>query len=133
MSEGAQFKLAEKVRAALQIERVIHNPFDKKTKVLVKKQDFKKRYMIKASLEKRIEDIDPDDVRECGTPPEVAHIIQDDCSSASVSVTKPLCPLMSMKWKLQKIVMLPFMPFPTHLYMKYLCQWQAVKRMISTS
>ena len=79
LSEGAQLKLAEKIKAALQVKYVINNPFKNKTKVLFKKHYFQtRRDMIKALFENSIEDLGPDDVRECGTPPEVSHIMQDD-------------------------------------------------------
>ena len=86
MSEGTQFKFNDRVKEKLEVEHVSHNPIYKETNVQVKIDKFQsKREKLKAVIENLIQDLDPEDVKECGTPPEVDHIMQDYYSTENSS------------------------------------------------
>jgi hypothetical protein len=78
ITDGAFFKLEHKVKQLLETDHVIHDAIKKKAKILVNKQKFyDDRKKLRAHLTKWNEELDPDDIRECNTPPEVSHIAQD--------------------------------------------------------
>jgi hypothetical protein len=81
MSEGSFFKLEEKVKALPSIEHFIFDPAGQKARVLVPKSKFYvQRDVLKTQLKQWVYDLDPDDIREWGIPPEVSHISKDDFS-----------------------------------------------------
>jgi hypothetical protein len=81
MSEGSFFKLEEKFKALPSVEHVIYDPAGQKARVLVPKSTFYcQRDALKAKLKQWVSDLDPDDIREWGIPPEVSHISKDDFS-----------------------------------------------------
>jgi len=82
MSEGAFFKLEDKLKSLPLVEHVIYDPAGKKARVLVPKSSFHiQRETIKEQMKHWVKDLDPDDTREYGSSPEVSHIPKDDFSS----------------------------------------------------
>jgi hypothetical protein len=81
MSDTAFFRLENMIKDSLQIEHAIHIPIKNECKILVSRQTFHiKRNELKANLAKWNQHLDSEDVRECGSLPEVAHIRKDDYS-----------------------------------------------------
>lgn len=81
MSEGAFFKLEDKIKALPSIEHVIYDPRAKKARVLVPRSSFHhQRDLIKDQLKKWTTELDPEDTREYNSHPEVSHIPKDDFS-----------------------------------------------------
>jgi hypothetical protein len=69
------------IKDTLQVEYVIHIPIRNECKILVSRQTFhSKRNELKANLVKWSQHLDTEDVRECGSLPEVAYIRKDDYS-----------------------------------------------------
>jgi hypothetical protein len=70
----------------LETDHVIHDAIKKKAKNLVNKQQFyDNRKKLRAHLTKWNKELDPEDIRECKTPPEVSHIAQDSLSEEADS------------------------------------------------
>jgi hypothetical protein len=81
MSDTAFFRLENMIKEALQSDHVIHIPILNQFKILVLRQTFhSKRNDIKVNLAKWIQHLDSEDVRECGSLPEVTYIRKDDYS-----------------------------------------------------
>jgi hypothetical protein len=81
MSDTAFFRLENMMKKALQSDYVIHFPIHNECKILVPSQTFhSKRNDLKVNLAKWIQHLDSEDVRECGSLPEVAYIRKDDYS-----------------------------------------------------
>jgi hypothetical protein len=81
MSNTAFFRLENMIKDTLQIEHVIHIPIRNECKILVSRQTFHiKRNELKVNLAKWNQNLDSEDVRECGSLPEVAYICKDDYS-----------------------------------------------------
>lgn len=81
MTEGAFFKYEERIQDTLKVEHIIYDPFSKKARVLVPKSDFhQKMNILKVQLKKWTTLLDPEDVREFESVPEVSHIPCDDYS-----------------------------------------------------
>jgi hypothetical protein len=86
MSEGAFFKLEQRIKHTLTTEHMIYDPMRKTLRILVSKKQFhERRNLLKNNLPMWIQDLDPDDVKEFNTAPEVAHISKDDYSSTADS------------------------------------------------
>ena len=76
MSEGAQFKLEDKIKKEMQVQHVIYNPIKQQTQVLVNKKEFyNKREQLKVAMTTWTKNLDP----------EVAHVTQDDYSTGDDS------------------------------------------------
>ena len=86
MSEGAFFKLEQRIKITLATEHVIYDPIRKTVQILVSKHQFhEQRNLLKSNLATWVQELDPDDVKEFNTTPEVAHISRDDYSSTADS------------------------------------------------
>ena len=86
MSEGAFFKLEQRIKITLATEHVIYDPIRKTVRILVSKHQFhEQRNLLKSNLATWVQELDPDDVKEFNTTPEVAHISRDDYSSTADS------------------------------------------------
>jgi hypothetical protein len=83
ISDGAFFKLEQPIKHTLSVEHIIHDPKTKTARILVTKKDFSNhRKLLKEKMATWVNDLDPDDIKEHNTPPEVAHIAKDDYSSS---------------------------------------------------
>jgi hypothetical protein len=81
MSDTAFFRLENMIKDTLQIEHVIHIPIRNECKILVSRQTFHiKTNELKVNLAKWNQHLNSEDVRECGSLPEVAYIRKDDYS-----------------------------------------------------
>jgi hypothetical protein len=81
MSETAFFRLENMIKETLQSDHVIHIPIRNEYKILVPRQTFhSKRNELKVNLAKWIQHLGSEDVRECGSLPEVTYIRKDDYS-----------------------------------------------------
>jgi hypothetical protein len=81
ITDGSFIKLEPKIKALLETDHVIHDAIKKLTKVLVNKNQFyKNRKNLRMNLANWNKELDPDDIRECNTLTEVAHIAQDSLS-----------------------------------------------------
>jgi hypothetical protein len=88
VSKGSFFKLENKVKHALHIDHIIYDPVNKTMKVLIAKKLFdQSREIIRHSLQKWCQELDPDDTRHLHTLPEIAYLAQDDFSKSSNSYT----------------------------------------------
>ena len=86
MSDGAYFKLEQPIKHNLSVEHVIHDPKAKKARILVSNKDFHEcRQLLKEKLTSWVTYLDPDDIKEHNTPPEVTHISKGDNSSTDES------------------------------------------------
>ena len=86
VSEGAFFKLEEKIKASLKTDHVIYDPTTCTMKILVPKNSFSTlRNELKSELQNWCIDLDPDDTRRFDTNPEVAYLPRDDYSSSQDS------------------------------------------------
>lgn len=86
MSEGAFFKLEQRIKITLATEHVIYDPIRKTVRILVSKHQFhEQRNLLKSNLATWVQELDPDDVKEFNTTPEVSHISRDDYSSTADS------------------------------------------------
>ena len=86
VSEGAFFKLEEKIKASLSADHVIYDPNKCTLKILVPKSSFSLlRNKLKSEIQQWCTDLDPDDTRCFDTYPEVAYIPQDNFSSSQDS------------------------------------------------
>jgi hypothetical protein len=82
------FKLENKVKHALHIDHIIYDPVNKTMKVLITKKLFDQSCeIIRHSLQKRYQELDPDDTRHYHALPEIAYLAQDDFSKRSNSYT----------------------------------------------
>jgi hypothetical protein len=75
------FRLENMIKEALQNDHFIHIPIRNECKILVPRQTFhSKRNDLKVNLANWIQNLDSEDVRECGSLPEVEYIRKDDYS-----------------------------------------------------
>ena len=86
MTEGDFFNLEQPIKHYIAVEHVIHDPKTRTAKILVAKKDFRdSRQLLKEKLTSWVTDLDPDNIKQHNTPPEVAHIAKDDYSSTNDS------------------------------------------------
>jgi hypothetical protein len=70
----------------MQVQHVIYNLIKRQTQVLVNKKEFyNKRKQMKVAMTTWTKNLDPDNIREYDTLPEVAHVTQDDYSTGDDS------------------------------------------------
>lgn len=99
VSEGAFFKLEEKIKLSTGSEHVIYMEKANKIKIMVHKNKFESvRLELKEDLLIWASDLDPEDTREYDTNPEIAHIYKDDFSDSSGSfMSRSIASLMSIE------------------------------------
>jgi hypothetical protein len=102
MSDTAFFRLENTIKDTLQIEHVIHIPIRNECKILVSRQTFHIKNELKVNLAKWNQHLNSEDVRECGSLPEVAAYIRkdnysDDESSFFATVSGQSCTSNMMK------------------------------------
>ena len=74
MTEGAFFKLEEKIKFSLNCEHVMYDPKHKKGQVIVEKTNFHEiRNRLRDHLIISVKYLDPEDVREFNTSPKVSQ------------------------------------------------------------
>ena len=88
VSEGSFFKLEDKIKEAVHTNHVIYDPLQKTMKILTTKKLFDaSRDIIRKELKNWCQSLDPEDIRQFDTEPELAHLVRDDFSSSSNSYT----------------------------------------------
>ena len=88
VSEGCFFKLEDKVKQTLNTDHIIYDPIQKTMKILIAKKLFDQtREKARHNLQKWSQELDPDDIRQFDTTPEVAYLARDDFSNSSSSYT----------------------------------------------
>jgi hypothetical protein len=89
MSDTAFFRLENLIKDTLQIEHVIHIPIRNKCKILVLRQTFHiKRNELRVNLSKWNQHLDSEDIRECGSLPEV-------CTSVKMTILMMKAPFLA--------------------------------------
>ena len=88
VSEGTFFKLENRIKTEMSIEHIIYDPTNKTMTIITAKKDFDKaRDFFKANIEAWSQSLDPEDTRQFGMIPEIAHLARDDLSRNSDSYT----------------------------------------------
>ena len=99
VSEGAFFKLEDRVKTSLLVEHVTYDSVNQAMRILVPKAKFNTyRAQLKENLQKWSCTLDPDDTRLFDTNPEVSYLPRDDVSTGEDSyASRSIISIMSLE------------------------------------